>query len=173
METKRTLRELRLSAEGMAAAGITNQEALLAALPVLIELQNAVSGHRKAVNAASDAATSLSDRCTAYATKHPSVFEGGKLVENQQKVRTGDIRLENAAYHLACGYDGYQRCEEDEKMTKDFLAKLPESWRKTKTAISTTGINEAHPTAKELAKYGLKEKPKNVWSEGTLTEAEG
>ena len=48
---------------------------------------------------------------------------------------------------------------------KDALfAALPESWRKQKLELSTSGINEAAPSDKELAKRGLAPKVKNVWS---------
>ena len=49
-------------------------------------------------------------------------------------------------------------------MTQDFLATLPENWRKQKLELSTSGINEDAPSDKELAKRGLAPKVKNVWS---------
>ncbi|MCZ0212046.1 hypothetical protein OZK63_42555, partial [Streptomyces sp. UMAF16] len=68
-----------------------------------------------------------------------------------------------ATYHFASGYDGYVRSTPD-KLTQDFLATLPEKWRKEKLELSTSGINEDAPSDKELAKRGLAPKVRNVWS---------
>ena len=57
-----------------------------------------------------------------------------------------------------------------DKLTQDFLATLPESWRKQKLELSTSGINGDAPSDAELAKCGLAPKVKNVWS---LVDAEG
>ena len=71
--------------------------------------------------------------------------------------------LGDATYHFASGYDGYARNTPD-KLTQDFLATLPEKWRKQKIELSTSGINEDAPSDKELAKRGLAPKVRNVWS---------
>ena len=82
---------------------------------------------------------------------------------NLQDVRTGDVVLGEATYHFASGYDGYVR-RADGKLTQDFLASLPENWRKASLKIDVSGINADGPSDEELAEHGLAPKTKNVWS---------
>ena len=166
---KETIRELRERADGMITAGIANKDALFAALPLLTKLQAKAESARKNLAASVKALTMLSELCSRYALAHESVFEKKRLITNQQGVRTGDIVTDEATYHFASGYDGYVRSPPD-KLTQDFLATLPESWRKQKLELSTSGINGDAPSDEELAKCGLAPKVKNVWS---LVDAEG
>ena len=165
---KETIQELRVRADEMIAAGITNKDALFAALPVLTALQAKAESAKKNLAASVKTLTMLSELCSRYALAHESVFEKKRLVANQQGVRTGDVALDEATYHFASGYDGYMR-NTPEKLTQDFLATLPEKWRKQKLELSTSGINEDAPSEKELAKRGLAPKVRNVWS---LVDAE-
>ena len=160
---KETIKELRERADEMISAGIANKDALFAALPVITGLQAKVESAKKNLAAAVRALTTLSELCSRYALEHESVFEKKRLVANQQGVRTGDVVLDDATYHFASGYDGYVRNTPD-KLTQDFLATLPEKWRKQKIELSTSGINEDAPTDAELAKRGLAAKVKNTWS---------
>ena len=160
---KVTIKELREQADEMIAAGIANKDALFAALPVLTALQAKAESAKKNLAATVKTLTMLSELCSRYALAHESVFEKKRLVANQQGVRTGDIVLDEATYHFASGYDGYARNTPD-KLTQDFLATLPEKWRKQKIELSTSGINEDAPSDKELAKRGLAPKVRNVWS---------
>ena len=160
---KETIRELRVRADEMISAGIANKDALLAALPVLTELQAKTEFAKRSLAASVKTLTQLSELCSRYALAHESVFEKRRLVANQQGVRTGDVVLGEATYHFASGYDGYVRNTPD-RLTQDFLATLPEKWRKQKIELSTSGINEDSPSEKELARRGLAPKVKNVWS---------
>ena len=168
MNTK-TIKELRERADEMIAAGIANKDALFAALPVLTALQAKAESAKRNLAATVKSLTMLSELCSRYALEHESVFVKKRLVTNQQGVKTGDVVTEDATYHFASGYDGYVRNTPD-KLTQDFLATLPENWRKQKLELSTSGINEDAPSDKELAKRGLAPKVKNVWS---LVDAEG
>ena len=160
---KETIKELRERADEMITAGIANKDALFAALPVLTELQAKADGAKKNLAAAVKTLTMLSELCSRYALEHESVFEKKRLVTNQQGVRTGDIVLADATYHFASGYDGYVR-NSPEKLTQDFLASLPEKWRKASLKLDVSGINEDGPTDEELAERGLAAKVRNVWS---------
>ena len=162
MNTK-TIKELRERADEMIAAGIANKDALFAALPVLTALQAKAESAKKNLAASVKTLTMLSELCSRYALAHESVFEKKRLVANQQGVRTGDIVQGDATYHFASGYDGYVRNTPD-KLTQDFLATLPEKWRKQKIELSTSGINEDAPSDEELAEHGLAPKVRNVWS---------
>ena len=162
MNTK-TIKELRERADEMIAAGIANKDALFAALPVLTALQAKAESAKRNLAATVKSLTMLSELCSRYALAHESVFEKKRLVANQQGVRTGDVVLDEATYHFASGYDGYVR-NTPEKLTQDFLATLPEKWRKQKIELSTSGINEDAPSDKELAKRGLAPKIRNIWS---------
>ena len=165
---KETIRELRERADEMISAGIANKDALFAALPVLTALQAKAESAKRNLAATVKSLTMLSELCSRYALEHESVFEKKRLVTNQQGVRTGDIVQGDATYHFASGYDGYVRSTPD-KLTQDFLATLPENWRKQKIELSTSGINEDAPSDEELAKRGLAPKVRNVW---TLVDAE-
>ena len=162
MNTK-TIKELREQADEMIAAGIANKDALFAALPVITALQAKTEFAKKSLAASVKTLTMLSELCSRYALAHESIFEKKRLVANQQGVRTGDVVIDEATYHFASGYDGYVRNTPD-KLTQDFLATLPENWRKLKIELSTSGINEDAPSDKELAKRGLAPKVRNVWS---------
>ena len=160
---KETIKELRVRADELISAGIANKDALFAALPVLTALQAKADIAKKTLAVTVKSLTMLSELCSRYAIAHESVFEKKRLVANQQGVRTGDIVLDEATYHFASGYDGYARNTPD-KLTQDFLATLPEKWRKEKLELSTSGINEDAPSDEELAKRGLAPKVRNVWS---------
>ena len=162
MNTK-TIKELREQADEMISSGIANKDALFAALPVLTALQAKAESAKRNLAATVKSLTMLSELCSRYALAHESVFEKKRLVTNQQGVRTGDVVLDDATYHFASGYDGYMRNTPD-KLTQDFLATLPEKWRKQKIELSTSGINEDAPSDKELAKRGLAPKIRNIWS---------
>ena len=162
MNTK-TIKELREQADEMISAGIANKDALFAALPVLTALQAKAESAKRNLAASVKSLTMLSELCSRYALAHESVFEKKRLVANQQGVRTGDVVLGEATYHFASGYDGYVR-RADGKLTQDFLATLPEKWRKQKIELSTSGINEDEPSDSELARRGLAPRVRNVWS---------
>ena len=165
---KETIKELRERADEMISAGIANKDALIAALPVLTELQAKTEFAKRSLAASVKTLTMLSELCSRYALGHESVFAKKRLVANQQGVRTGDVVLDEATYHFASGYDGYVRNTPD-RLTQDFLATLPEKWRKQKLELSTSGINEDAPSDEELAERGLAPKVRNVWS---LVEAD-
>ena len=160
---KDTIKELRERADEMISAGIANKDALFAALPVLTALQAKAEFAKKSLASSVKTLTMLSELCSRYALAHESVFEKKRLVANQQGVRTGDVVLGEATYHFASGYDGYVR-RADGKLTQDFLASLPENWRKASLKIDVSGINADGPSDEELAEHGLAPKTKNVWS---------
>jgi len=161
-ETIKTLRE---KAEALISGGITNREELLAALPIVIDLQTRAEFAKKSLASAVRSLTMLTELCSKYALRHESVFEKRQLVMSQQGVRVGDVVLDDTIYHFASGYDGFER-NDGGKLTQDFLANLPESWRKSSYKLSTSGINAARPTEEELAEHKLRQKPNNAWSLG-------
>ena len=128
---KVTIKELREKADEMIAAGIANKDALFAALPVLTALQAKAESAKRNLAASVKTLTMLSELCSRYAPAHESVFEKKRLITNQLGVKSGDVVLADATYHFASGYDGYVRNTPD-KLTQDFLASLPENWRKEK-----------------------------------------
>ena len=160
---KETIKELRERADEMISAGIANKDALFAALPVLTALQAKAESAKRNLAASVKTLTQLSELCSRYALVHESVFEKKRLVANQQGVRTGDVVLDEATYHFSSGYDGYVRNTPD-KLTQDFLAALPEKWRKPSLKLDVSGINEDAPSDEELAEHGLAPKVRNVWS---------
>ncbi len=160
---KETIKELREQADGMISDGIANRDALFAALPVLTELQAKTESAKRNLAASVKTLTQLSELCSRYVLAHESVFANGRLVTNQLGVKAGDVVLGDATYHFASGYDGYVR-NSPEKLTQDFLASLPEKWRKASLKLDVSGINEDGPTDEELAERGLAAKVRNVWS---------
>ena len=160
---KTEIRSLRNAAEEALAKGVTTKAALLEALPVLVEIQDAITAARRNLGACTDAARELSEACAAYVEAHPSVLEAGRLVANQNGVSCGEIVIGDRVYRLACGFDGYMRNTGD-ACTQAFLETLPKAWTKPRLVLDTTGINDARPTDADLARAGLRQKPKNVWS---------
>jgi len=158
-----TIKSLREKADELISGGINNKDALFEALPILTDLQTKAEFAKKSLASAVKSMTMLSELCSRYALKHESVFEKQKLVTSQQGVRIGDVIVDEVAYHFASGYDGYER-NDGGKATQDFLAELPEAWRKSSFKLSTSGINAANPSDEDLAKYNLRPKAKNEWS---------
>ena len=162
-ETKNKIKDLREQVEKMLKEGVATKERLLLALPLLIEFQEALAAARRSQRVCSEAAKALSEACTRYVQNHPSVLEAGHLVPDQNGVLTGDIIIDDADYHLACGYDGYMRTDGG-MCTQDFLATLPAAWIKPNLRLSSTAINAANPGEEALAEAGLTGRPNNVWS---------
>jgi len=158
-----TIKSLRERADELVDGGINNKDALLAALPVLTDLQAKTEFAKKSLASAVKSLTMLSELCSKYALKHESVFEKQKLITTQQGVRVGDVVLDDTTYHFASGYDGYER-NGAEKLTQDFLETLPATWRKQSLKLNVSGINEDAPSENDLAEHGLRQKVKNVWS---------
>ena len=162
-QMKTNMKTLRAAAQTALDGKINTKSKLYAALPTLVAQQHALESARKTLNATGALTRKLSEACAAFAKDNETVFEAGRLIENQNGVRVGDIVIDDTAYHLACGYDGYMRTDGG-KMTQDFLATLPTEWTTKKCELSTSGINANAPTEDDLAKYGLREKPNNTWS---------
>ena len=49
-------------------------------------------------------------------------------------------------------------------ITAEFLATLPESWKKTETVLDRSGLKKASPSDTELARNGLNRETKRTWS---------
>ena len=70
-----TMKDLRLKAETLLAGKITNKDALLEAVPVLVEFQELVKITSRTAKACGKIVGELSDACADYALAHP-VREG-------------------------------------------------------------------------------------------------
>ena len=160
---KTDMKTLRAEAEALLAEKIDSKAKLCAAIPTLVRLQEALVIANRIRTASKRVADLLAEACTKYAEGHETIFEKGRLIPDQNGVRSGDIDIGETTFHLACGYDGYMRTN-GEKITQEFLATLPEGWVKTKNELDTTGVNAANPSDETLEAYGLAEKPNNVWS---------
>jgi len=160
---KDTLKDLREKAEELVAGGIKNQEALYEALPILTDLQFKAAIATKVLAGTVKIGKMLSEMCSKYAMAHESVFKNRQLIKSQQGVLVGDVVRDEATYHFAAGFNGYER-DDGQKMTREFLKSLPEGWTKTELKISTTGINAAMPDEEELSVHHLRQKCKNEWS---------
>lgn len=159
----KSMKTLRTEAQQVLDDKVDTKAKLYDALPKLISLQDAITAANTAAKKIAALKKELSEACVKYAVEHPSVFEGGRLIENQSGVLVGDIVIDDVTYHLACGFEGYERSN-GSNLSQPFLATLPDGWTKTKLELSTTGINAAKPSEEKLAELGLVEKPNNKWS---------
>ena len=157
-----TMKDLRLKAETLLAGKITNKDALLEAVPVLVEFQELVKITSRTAKACGKVVGELSDACAEYALAHPTVFENG--VRTEDGVQVGDVRIDETLYHLASGYGSPKRID-GENLSQSFIGELPKTWTKAKVELDTTAINRAHVPVEELEKHGLYRPAKNEWSE--------
>lgn len=157
----KTMKQLREEAESTIQNGVGNKAALYAAVPLLIELQEALEGVNRTAKATKEIARKLSDACSAYALEHQSVFDEGLSLIGKG-VRNGDLTIDETTYHFTSGYDKPKRIDGD-AMSHDFLDGLPEGWTKTKLELDTTGINRMKVGEKDLEAAGLFRPEKNEW----------
>ena len=80
-------------------------------------------------------------------------------------MESGDIEVDGKTYHFAYGFDGYDRAEQGQKLTQEFLKTLPEGWTKSKLELDKSAVNRAKPTEDDLAEAGLVRKVKQTWTE--------
>jgi len=157
----KSLKQLRATAEAKILLGISNKATLFEAVPLLIELQEAVENAHKTAKRCKEIASTLSDACSAYALEHQSIFDDG-LALISKGVRNGDLTIDQTTYHFTSGYDKPKRLDGD-ALSQDFLGGLPEGWTKAKLELDTTGINRLKVEDKTLAEAGLYRPEKNEW----------
>jgi len=157
----KSLKQLRENAEEKILLGVSNKAALFEAVPLLIELQEAVESASKTAKRCKEIASTLSDACSKYALDHQSLFDDG-LVLVGKGVRNGDLTIDETTYHFTSGYDSPKRIDGD-ALSQEFLDGLPEGWTKTKFVLDTTGINRLKIDDKALAEAGLYRPEKNEW----------
>jgi len=157
----KSLKQLRETAEDKILLGISNKAALLEAVPLLVEFQDAIESASKTAKRCKEIASQLSAACSEYALDHQSVFDDG-LVLIGKGVKNGDLTIDETTYHFTSGYDKPKRIDGD-AMTQDFLEGLPEGWTKTKFELDTTGINRLKVEDDVLAEAGLYRPEKNEW----------
>jgi len=157
----KSLKQLRETAEEKTLLGISNKAALLDAVPLLVELQEAVDSALKTAKRCKEVAAELSAECSKYALEHQSIFDDG-LALISKGVKNGDLTIDETTYHFTSGYGSPKRLDGD-VLSQDFLSGLPEDWTKGKLELDTTGINRLKVDDKTLAEAGLYRPEKNEW----------
>jgi len=160
--SKKTLKEMRIAAEAALEKGVANKATLAEAVPVLVELQEAVSNAYRTARECTALAEALSEACSRYGLAHESIFDEG-LSLSQVGVKSGDLTIDDVTYHFASGYDKPKRTDGG-MLTQDYLGSLPKDWVKGKLELDTTGINRLGVSEEDLEKNGLYRPEKNEWS---------
>jgi len=158
----RSIAIIREEAKGILKHRVSSRATLCDALPVLVELAEAVKAAKHIYDVAREVLGDLSDACADYALAHDSVFDDG-LATNAKGIKSGDITIDKVVYHLASGYDTPVR-RDGEPLTQSFLSSLPKDWAKASWKIDTTGINRLGISDSDLAAQGLFRPAKNTWS---------
>jgi len=157
----KTLKQLRETAEAQIESGVGNKAALLEAVPLLVEFQEALDNANKMAKRCKEVAAKLSEACSAYVLEHPKTLDEG-LQMIGKGVKNGDLTIGDTTYHFSSGYDKPKRIDGD-AMSQDFLGGLPEGWTVMKLALDTTGINRQKVDDAALEAAGLYRPAKNEW----------
>ncbi len=161
---KPTIKTLKEQIAALSEAGVSNKNALTAAVPLIVDAQNHIAHLRASTNELKTAVEELAAQASAYAIAHTShVF--GSIETHPCGTLTGDIEIDGRLFHFAAGHKGYTRIDEGTNLDKSFLAALPNAWTKMKRELDVTAIGRLNVTVDELAECGLKPKENNVWSE--------
>ena len=163
----KTLKVLREEAEAALAGGVANMEQLTAAVPALVELQNAVESMAKRLKATQEVVRDLGAECAKYALAHPAHVFDRTFSVAPSGAKSGYLAVGERTFHFARRNDGYERTDPALTMTQEFLAALPSDWTRQRLALDRTGIANANATAEQLAENGLVRRVKDLWSEVT------
>ena len=162
MKSIKVLREI---AEAALETGVANREQLRSAVPALVALQNAERSMQLRIKETRAVIQALSEACSAYAHEHPEYVFSQSFSVSPIGVESGDLEVDGKTYHFAHGFDGYDRAEQGQKMTQEFLKTLPAGWTKSKLELDKSAVNKAKPTEEVLAEAGLVRKVKQTWTE--------
>jgi len=157
----KTLKQLREAAEAALESGVGTKAALVTAVPLLVEFQEAIDGASKTAKRCKELAAKLSEVCSAYALEHQGIFDEG-LVVIGKGVKSGDLTIDDSTYHFTSGYATPKRIDGD-ALSQDFLGGLPEGWAKLRFELDTTGINRLKVDDAALKAAGLYRPEKNEW----------
>jgi len=157
----KSLKQLRETAEDKLLLGISNKAALVEAVPLLVELQEAIESANKTAKRCKEVAAQLSEACSGYALGHQSVFDEGLSLVGKG-VKSGDLTIDETTYHFTSGYGSPKRIDGD-VLNQEFLNGLPEGWTKCELKLDTTGINRLKVDSAALEEAGLYRPEKNEW----------
>jgi len=157
----KSLKQLREAAEAALETRVGSKAALLTAVPLLVEFQEAIDSANKTAKRCREVAARLSEACSEYALKNQKIFDEG-LVLIGKGVKNGDLTVDGTTYHFTSGYGSPRRIDGD-VLNQDFLGGLPEGWTKTEFKLDTTGINRLKVEDAALEAAGLYRPEKNEW----------
>ena len=152
----RKMKDIREDAEKMIEAGVGNREKLFAALPVLIELQDAHNAANRNLREVKDLVKELAALCSAYARAHQSIFDEG-LIEIRDGSLAGDLTIDDITYRFN-EKEGAPKRKDGSSLTQSFLAGLPETLRKSELTLNATKAS-----AEELDNAGLYRPVEGAW----------
>ena len=158
------LKDYRLEAQAIIDnGGVTKRETFDAAIPVIIELNEKISGINKLLKASRETLKALNESASAYALDHiKSVF--GELSERADGSKNGDVAIGDKSYHFVLGRGKFERTE-NAQISQKFLAELPTEWTKSKLELDATAIKDSGVSDDELAEAGLMRPETYSWTE--------
>lgn len=157
-----TAKQLVKQADAMIEAGVTKRDEYLKALPLMMSMREAAISLKGYVKNLEDRSDEIERLTAAYALEHSTALDV-PMHEESGKKQCGSVTIGKEVYTLTLTRGRLRRPNND-NMTKDFLARLPAEWIKTKPELDVTGINRLGVSEEVLFKHGLIREEKRVWT---------
>ena len=154
--------QIKDAADAILANGVTTRDAFIEAVPYISKLEAAaknVSGFSSKLNATLKA---LKVKTALYTEEHPKAMDA-PISDYNDGLKRGAVTIDGEMFHLTIGKGEFKRIDGG-NITAEFLATLPESWKKTETVLDKSSLKKASPSDTELAKNGLYRETKRTWS---------
>ena len=168
MDTACKGKELVIEASRQIKSGVTNREAFLAAVPLVVKMREKAKDFTDFSRDLNKAAAELGLKAAEYAKAHPTALDT-ELHEKRDGVLSGLVMINEVNYRLTISKDKPKR-ESGNNLTAQFLGSLPPAWTKSTLEISVTALNDLGVGDEQLADYGLFRPEKAVWAEVSSDE---
>ena len=154
--------QIKDAADAILANGVTTRNAFIEAVPYISKLEDAlrnVSDFRSKLDAT---LKRLKEKSALYAEEHPKALDA-PISDYKDGLKRGTVTIDGRVFHLTISKGEFKRIDGG-NITAEFLATLPESWKKTETVLDKSSLKKASPSDTELAKNGLYRETKRTWS---------
>ena len=152
--------ELKKRAEELLESGVSRMEDFREAVPLVLQLQDAVTNVRSFANALSALELQLGELAATYAIDHVTALDE-PLSDAKDGIKSGTVSINGTEYRLTVSLAPARRIDGG-SFTQDFLKKLPKEWTGTKLEMRQSALKEVDPA--KLAAKGLHRETKRVWS---------
>ena len=163
-------KDLAEEAKALIKNGVTNREAFMAAVPLVVECLDKAKSFNKFVRNLNDAAAKLGALAAEYAKSHPTALDN-ELHTERDGIISGLVMINEVNYRLTLS-KGDPKRESGDNLTAKFLGSLPPAWTKSKLELSVTALNDLEVTDTLLADYDLVRPEKVAWSVVDESECE-